>query len=69
MDNNVIGDTPFPFTGVGERKILEYKFENCKVWINESQFFNQVPKFWEYQVGGYKPAQKWLKIVKDENYP
>ena len=33
-----------------------------KVWINDSQYFDQVPKIaWEFYIGGYQPAQKWLK--------
>ena len=67
MDKDIIGDTPFPFTGVGDRKILKYRFENCKVWINESQYFNEVPNVaWEFHIGGYQPAQKWLKDRKGQ---
>jgi hypothetical protein len=33
-----------------------------KVWINDEQYFDQVPlKAWEFYIGGYQPAQKWLK--------
>jgi hypothetical protein len=33
-----------------------------KVWINEQQFFDKVPLIaWEFYIGGYQPAQKWLK--------
>ncbi|MEK9530633.1 MAG: type ISP restriction/modification enzyme, partial [Flavobacteriaceae bacterium] len=33
-----------------------------KVWINDEQFFYNVPKIaWEFYIGGYQPAQKWLK--------
>ncbi|MBO1926539.1 N-6 DNA methylase [Thiomicrorhabdus sp. 6S2-11] len=33
-----------------------------KVWINDDQYFDQVPlKAWEFYIGGYQPAQKWLK--------
>jgi len=33
-----------------------------RVWINENQYFDQIPaSIWEYKLGGYKPAQKWLK--------
>ncbi|MBT9545130.1 MAG: DNA methyltransferase [Candidatus Sericytochromatia bacterium] len=39
-----------------------------KVWINEEQYFDQVPLIaWEFQIGGYKPAQKWLKDRKGSN--
>jgi len=32
------------------------------VFINDEQYFGNVPKVaWEFYVGGYQPAQKWLK--------
>tara|TARA_R110000803_G_scaffold7493_6_gene24126 strand:- start:264 stop:3458 length:3195 start_codon:yes stop_codon:yes gene_type:complete len=37
-----------------------------KVWINDIQYFNNVPLVaWEFYIGGYQPAQKWLKDRKD----
>lgn len=37
-----------------------------KVYINDTQYFNNVPKTaWEFYIGGYQPAQKWLKDRKD----
>ena len=36
-----------------------------KVWINHDQYFDGVPKIaWEFYIGGYQPAQKWLKDRK-----
>lgn len=33
-----------------------------KVWINDTQYFDDVPLIaWEFYIGGYQPAQKWLK--------
>jgi len=33
-----------------------------KVWINDAQYFEGVPLIaWEFYIGGYQPAQKWLK--------
>lgn len=33
-----------------------------KVWINDTQYFNNVPLVtWDLYIGGYQPAQKWLK--------
>ena len=38
------------------------KFEEGKVHINPDQFFAGVPQVaWEFHIGGYQPAQKWLK--------
>ncbi len=37
-----------------------------KVWINEEQYFDGVPKkAWEFYIGGYQPAEKWLKDRRD----
>ena len=33
-----------------------------RVWINDKQYFEPVPEVaWTFPVGGYLPAQKWLK--------
>ena len=41
-------------------------FEDGKVWINNTQYFENVPQVaWDFYIGGYQPAQKWLKDRKD----
>ncbi|PRY08381.1 N-6 DNA methylase [Pontibacter ummariensis] len=36
-----------------------------RVYISNSQYFDGVPKVaWEFYIGGYQPAQKWLKDRK-----
>ena len=36
-----------------------------RVRINDTQYFGNVPKLaWEFYIGGYQPAQKWLKDRK-----
>jgi len=33
-----------------------------RIWINETQYFENIPlAAWEFYIGGYQPAQKWLK--------
>ena len=33
-----------------------------RVWINDRQYFEPVPEVaWTFPVGGYLPAQRWLK--------
>ena len=35
------------------------------VYINSTQYFANVPQSaWEFYIGGYQPAQKWLKDRK-----
>lgn len=37
-----------------------------KVFINETQYFDNVPETaWNFYIGGYQPAQKWLKDRKE----
>ena len=37
-----------------------------KVFINETQYFENVPETaWNFYIGGYQPAQKWLKDRKE----
>ena len=37
----------------------------CRVWINAGQYFGEVTeRSWNFFIGGYQPAQKWLKDRK-----
>jgi hypothetical protein len=52
------------FAGSGEARIKTGfpKYENGKVIINDSRWFEDVPKeTWEFHVGGYQVCRKWLK--------
>ena len=36
-----------------------------RIWINAEQYFENIPLVaWEFYIGGYQPAQKWLKDRK-----
>jgi len=36
-----------------------------RIWINETQYFDKIPLVaWQFYIGGYQPAQKWLKDRK-----
>ena len=42
---------------------MEFKYG--RVYINKIQYFGDVPiEAWEFYIGGYQPAQKWLKDRK-----
>jgi hypothetical protein len=46
----------------GNNTIEQLTFKNNQVWINNTQYFDHVPtKTWEFYIGGYQSAQKWLK--------
>lgn len=56
-------------TGYPEYGDNVVKKPSCKegnVYINDTQYFSNVPDVaWNFYVGGYQPAQKWLKDRKD----
>jgi predicted helicase len=53
----------FLVLGTNEIETVNYKGE--KVYVNKHQYFDHVPKdAWEYYIGGYQPAKKWLKDRK-----
>jgi predicted helicase len=55
--------TTFPNAGSDEVEKVLYKEGN--VYINAEQYFGNVPKLvWNFYIGGYQPAQKYLKDRK-----
>lgn len=55
--------TQYPIPGSNTVEIISY--EDGSVWINATQYFAGVSKeAWEFPIGGYQPAQKWLKDRK-----
>jgi predicted helicase len=61
-DHNVIT------TKIGKKdwEIIDTEKQLGRIWINESKYFNNVPvTAWEFYIGGYQPAQKWLKDRKE----
>jgi hypothetical protein len=49
----------------GSNQIEKPEYKNGKVWINGIQYFDHVPpEVGECYIGGYQPAQKWLKDRK-----
>lgn len=56
----------------GDNKVTKPRFvstslnDRGNVYINETQYFANVPEVaWNFYIGGYQPAQKWLKDRKD----
>lgn len=50
----------------GDNVVVKPKYDNGKVFINDTQYFSNVPEVaWNFYIGGYQPAQKWLKDRKD----
>ena len=64
-------NTPaFPVVGSNRMEKVRYAPPNDglpgRVWINRDQYFEGVtPETWTFAIGGYRPAEKWLKDRKD----
>jgi predicted helicase len=61
------GTADYPVPGNDEVEKIQYDNDGGKgkVSINKKQFFDNVPReAWEFYIGGYQPAQKWLKDRK-----
>ncbi len=55
--------TTYPVAGSDMVEKLTYR--DGKVFINKGQYFGGIPELaWNFYVGGYQPAQKWLKDRK-----
>ncbi|MBB3474264.1 type ISP restriction/modification enzyme [Sphingomonas sp. BK345] len=64
MEPVAVGDTPYPFNGDGDDTVASNypKLAGGRIYINKDQFFDAVPAVaWTFPIGGYLPAQKWLK--------
>jgi predicted helicase len=66
MEDAAIGATPYPFKGDGDNVVVKPTLsDDGRVMINPDQWFEGVPQIaWEFHIGGYQPAQKWLKDRK-----
>ncbi|WKZ69172.1 MAG: N-6 DNA methylase [Melioribacteraceae bacterium] len=65
-NKNVGVDDDRPQTN-NSHNIMDTKFASTTghVYINETQYFGNVPESaWNFYIGGYQPAQKWLKDRK-----
>lgn len=57
--------TGVSFPVAGSLQVDCYRWEQNRVYINSEQYFEGVPESaWNIYIGGYQPAQKWLKDRK-----
>jgi predicted helicase len=57
-----VGGEVANFPKAGSNTIEKPEYSAGKVWINDVQYFDNVPEIaWNLYIGGYQPAQKWLK--------
>ncbi len=61
--NNWALETKFPESG--SQKVEQASRKEDKIFINDTQYFSNVSDIaWNFYIGGYQPAQKWLKDRK-----
>ena len=57
--------TGITFPVAGSLQVDCYRWQENRVYINAEQYFDGVPESaWQFFIGGYQPAQKWLKDRK-----
>ncbi len=71
LENPVVERFITSYQVAGDNRVESLDFDAAtdassgKVWINERQYFDRVPEVaWNFYIGGYQPAQKWLKDRK-----
>jgi predicted helicase len=63
--DNVVGKISFALQDYDSLTNEGEELYYTAVYINDTQFFGNVPlEAWEFYIGGYQPAQKWLKDRK-----
>jgi predicted helicase len=52
--------------GIKDWELFDVRNQLGRIWINEEQYFDNIPLVaWGFCIGGYQPAQKWLKDRKN----
>ena len=65
MQSPIIDEYQTTFPIAGDCIVEKITYTDDKVWINKTQYFGNVPELaWNFYIGGYQPAQKWLKDRK-----
>ena len=65
MENAGSWKTGVTFPVPGSNVVDAISFTEGKVFINKEQYFGNVSELsWSFYIGGYQPAQKWLKDRK-----
>lgn len=62
---NIPNSIGISFPKTGTLQVDGFYWEQNRVYINSEQYFENVPESaWNFYIGGYQPAQKWLKDRK-----
>lgn len=65
MKSSVLDEIDVDSLIAGRYPIEKVTYRDSCVYVNKSECFHDVPELaWEFYIGGYQPAQKWLKDRK-----
>jgi predicted helicase len=65
MTSPTVNDITTTYPVAGSNSVEKVIHEDGNVYINNDQLFGNVPELaWSFYIGGYQPAQKWLKDRK-----
>ena len=66
LESPVVEDYITQYPVDGNNIVGKPTYKDGNVYINETQYFANVPEVaWNFYIGGYQPAQKWLKDRKE----
>jgi predicted helicase len=62
LESPVVENYITQYPNDGDNVVTKPVYQDGKVYINATQYFDNVPEVaWQFYIGGYQPAQKWLK--------
>lgn len=65
MESPILENHEYYFPVEGNNEVDKPEYKGGRVYINKDQYFENVPEIsWNFYIGGYQPAQKWLKDRK-----
>ena len=67
LESPIVEKAITKYSIAGDDIVTKIKYQDNKVYINDTQYFDKVPEnAWNFFIGGYQPAQKWLKDRKNQ---
>ena len=65
LESPIVSEFVTSYPAGGDNEVIKPEYKDNKVYINKTQHFDNVPEIaWNFYIGGYQPAQKWLKDRK-----
>lgn len=65
LEHENIDPYEISYLGEGNNIVDKPEYKDGKIYINPTQYFGNVSEIaWNFYIGGYQPAQKWLKDRK-----